>query len=137
MGVVGALELILSGARIAAELALQKGLIDAIVEGDITSQAIAYARKLIADNAAPKRVGDLHIDPRSVPPASFAQARARVAEKAGDAIAPAKIVDCIEAAVTMPFADGMAFERARLCELIDSPQSIALRRAFFEERAKK
>ncbi len=137
IGVADALELILSGARLSADVALQKGLIDAIVEGDLREQALICARKLVADKAPLKRASAMRADPASVAPDFLAKARERVSATTGDAIAPAKIVDCVEAAVHMSFAEGMAFERACLLECIDSPQSVALRRAFFAERGKK
>ena len=49
--------------------------------------------------------------------------------------APPKIVDCVEAAVTLPADEGLKFERARYEELVVSPESKALRHAFFGERA--
>ena len=49
-------------------------------------------------------------------------------------MAPGRIVDCIEAAATRPFAEGLALERRLFIECMRSPQSIALRHAFFAER---
>ena len=48
--------------------------------------------------------------------------------------APPAIVQCVEAAVRLPFEEGIAFERARFNELVNNEQSLALRAAFFAER---
>jgi 3-hydroxyacyl-CoA dehydrogenase len=44
------------------------------------------------------------------------------------------IVDCCEAAITMPFEAGREFERVRFLELLATPESKALRYNFFAER---
>ncbi|MGZ8272316.1 MAG: 3-hydroxyacyl-CoA dehydrogenase NAD-binding domain-containing protein, partial [Burkholderiaceae bacterium] len=49
--------------------------------------------------------------------------------------APVKCVDAVEAAVTRPFEEGLGFERGLFIELVQSPESKALRHAFFAERA--
>ncbi|MBM42937.1 MAG: 3-hydroxyacyl-CoA dehydrogenase, partial [Acidobacteria bacterium] len=48
--------------------------------------------------------------------------------------APYACVDCVEAAVTKPFAEGLAYERASFLKLVASDQSKAQRHAFFAER---
>jgi 3-hydroxyacyl-CoA dehydrogenase len=45
-----------------------------------------------------------------------------------------KIVDCVEASLTLPFNDAVAYERKLFLECMHSPQSAALRHAFFAER---
>ena len=49
--------------------------------------------------------------------------------------APPKCVDCVEAAVKQKFDDGMRFERETFLALMMTPESKALRHAFFGERA--
>jgi 3-hydroxyacyl-CoA dehydrogenase len=65
----------------------------------------------------------------------FAAARAEVAKQARGLPAPLKCVDAVEAAVTKPFDEGLGFERGLFMELVQSPESKALRHAFFAERA--
>lgn len=134
IGAADALDLILSGAPVTAKVALQKGLIDAIVDGDLAADALIFMKKLIADKAPLIQASARIVDPASVTPTLFADTRATLAKKARGAFAPANIVDCIEAAVSMPFADGLAYERALFLECMHSPQSEALRHAFFAER---
>jgi 3-hydroxyacyl-CoA dehydrogenase len=49
--------------------------------------------------------------------------------------APLKCVDAVAAAVSKPFDQGMAFEREAFVYLVQTPESKALRHAFFGERA--
>ena len=50
-------------------------------------------------------------------------------------IAPTEIVECIRAAATLPFDEGMAEEQARFQTLLNSSESAAQRYYFFAERA--
>jgi 3-hydroxyacyl-CoA dehydrogenase len=65
----------------------------------------------------------------------FGAARAEIAKQARGLPAPLKCVDAVEAAVTKPFDEGLGFERGLFIELVQSPESKALRHAFFAERA--
>ena len=62
-------------------------------------------------------------------------ARDKAAVEAKHYPAPQKCIDAVAAAVTMPFDEGLAFERRLFLELVQSPESRALRHAFFAERA--
>src|SRR5699024_2659408 len=54
IGAQAALEMIVGGNHVPAAKAKQVGIVDEIVEGDLVEGAIAYAKKLLADNA-PRR----------------------------------------------------------------------------------
>ena len=81
-----------------------------------------------------KRIRDITIDPASVEPGFFDAARKKLAARARGAIAPDKIVSCIEAAVNLPMDEGLARERELFTELVTSPESAAMRHIFFAER---
>lgn len=135
MGVEAALDLITSGNPISAKKAVEAGLIDKVVEGDdLAAAALNYAKELIAQNAPLKRVRDITIDPASIPEGFFEQARKRLAKRARGQIAPDRIVTAIEAAVNLPMDEGLKKERELFAELVSSPQSAAMRYAFFAER---
>lgn len=51
-------------------------------------------------------------------------------------LAPPAIARCVQAAVALPFDEGLRFERARFRELEAQQQSKDLRAAFFAERAR-
>ncbi|GAB1263055.1 3-hydroxyacyl-CoA dehydrogenase NAD-binding domain-containing protein [Aurantivibrio plasticivorans] len=135
MGVEAALDLITSGRPIAAKKAQASGLIDKVADSeDVLVEGVAYAQSLVAENAPLKRVRDITIDPASIPADFFENARKKLAKRARGQIAPDRIVSCIEAAVNLPMDEGLAKERELFSELVVSPQSAAMRHAFFAER---
>ena len=54
---------------------------------------------------------------------------------AKDYPAPRKCVDAVEVAATKPFEEGLVWEREAFVALMQTPESRALRHAFFAERA--
>jgi 3-hydroxyacyl-CoA dehydrogenase len=136
IGVADALETILSGSPIAAPAAHAKGAIDAIVDGDgdLLPAAVAFAKRLVADHAPLRLASERVIDLAGMPVRFFAEARAAVAKRMPGAFAPARIVDCVEAAVQRSFLDGLAFERGQFFACLHSPQAAALLHLFFAER---
>jgi len=134
-GVQAALDMITTGKPVAAPKAKEMGLIDAVVDGDdLAAAAVQYARDLVASGAPLKRIRDITIDPSSVEPGFFDQARQRLAKRARGQIAPDRIVTCIEAAVKLPMDEGLQKERELFQELVQSPESAAMRHIFFAER---
>jgi 3-hydroxyacyl-CoA dehydrogenase len=134
MGVEAALDLMTSGNPISAKKAAETGLIDKVVGADLEKDALAYAKELIAQNAPLKRVRDITIDPASIADGFFEKARKQVNKRARGQIAPDRIVTCVEAAVKLPMDEGLKKERELFTELVQSPQSAAMRHAFFAER---
>lgn len=134
MGPEAALDLMTSGNPISAKQGAESGLIDKVLSDDLEAGATAYAKELIAENAPLKRVRDINIDPASVPEGFFDAARKKVAKRARGQIAPDRIVSCVEAAVNLPMDEGLQRERELFMELMTSPQSAAMRHAFFAER---
>jgi 3-hydroxyacyl-CoA dehydrogenase len=127
-----ALHLMLSGKPVSAQEALAIGLVDAVVE-DLDLTALALAAELAARRKAPVRTRDREDGLKDAGRYQAEVAAAR-AGAAGRLPAPGRIVDCVEAAMLLPFDRGLMFERAAFEDLAASPESIGLRRAFFAER---
>ncbi len=134
-GVKAALEMITSGNPIAATAACEMGLVDEIIDGsDLKAGAVAYAKDLVDSGAKLKRIRDITIDASSIEPGFFDSYRKKIAQRARGQIAPDRIVSCVEAAVNLPMDAGLKRERELFMELVTSPQSAAMRHAFFAER---
>ncbi len=134
VGVEAALDMMTSGAPIKAEQALELGLVDTLVEGDLEAGALAYAGQLIADQAPPRPTGQR----TAAPPADdgfFDNYRKGIARKTRGQLAPAYIVELAELATRSDIAEGMKAERERFLACKSSPQSAAMRHVFFAERA--
>src|SRR6266853_4442879 len=59
VGVPKALSMIVSGDPIGADEALKAGLIDEIVDGDLTAAGVAFAEKIVAEKRPLKKIRDL------------------------------------------------------------------------------
>jgi len=134
VGAQKALEMMTSGAHVPAKEANAMGLVDELVEeGNLKAGAIAFARKVVAENWPLKKVRDRDVAGGS--PEVFAEFRKANARKFRGFKAPESNIQCIEAAATLPFEEGMAVERKLFVELMTGPQSAAQRYVFFAERA--
>ena len=137
IGVEGAINVILGGVPVPAVAFKGSPLIDVLVTADLlaaaTTLAAAKAAEAAAGKALPKarnlRVRDTNVD------ALLGFARTTVGAMYANYPAPRKCLDAIEAAATQDFETGLATERRLFGELMISPESRALRHAFFAERA--
>lgn len=135
MGVQAATSLMLSGQHLKAQAALQAGLVDKLVEGaDAQAAGLAYVRELLAAKAPVRRTRDLAIAEPQAALAWLEEQKAEIAKKARGLFSPLKIIECVQAAVQLPFDEGLARERALFIECLDSPQRAGLIHAFFAER---
>jgi 3-hydroxyacyl-CoA dehydrogenase len=136
VGVPKALSMIVSGDPIGADEALKVGLIDEIVDGDLTAGGVAFAEKVVAEKRPLKKIRDLDDKVAAVrgKPEVFAEFRKSVARQTRGFRAPENCIKAVEAAVNLPFDQGMKRERELFQELITSPESKAQRYFFFAER---
>jgi 3-hydroxyacyl-CoA dehydrogenase len=139
IGVEAALNMIVSGATVLSEQFKGARLIDEIIgstalESALLEGAVAFARKVVAERRPLMRLRDVNIDFPNAD-AFFQFARNSVGPLAKNLPAPLKCIDAVAAAVNRPFDEGLAFERELFMQLVQSPESRALRHAFFAERA--
>ena len=130
-----AAEMVITGDPIGSAQALEVGLIDRIVEGDLRADALRFAAQMAATGALPK-VRDLEekLLPIRNDPEFFDVLRQSVARKTRGFLAPEYNIRCIEAAVNEPFEQGLATESRLFAELLLGPQSTAQQYFFFAER---
>lgn len=138
VGAAKALEMIALGKPIKADEALQLGILDLVVgDAELDDAAFAFLLDKIATTAALPRVQDLRerTETDRARPEIFSAFRERHAEAFRGFKAPEHIIRAIEAAVAMPFAEGMKRETELFGELMASAESAAQRYLFFAERA--
>jgi 3-hydroxyacyl-CoA dehydrogenase len=131
-GVEAALDLMTSGNPIGAPRALELGLIDKVVDGDLREKAIAWAQELVKQEAGVRKSSEVTVPEFDAQ--IFDRYRATLAKRARGQIAPQHIVACVEAATTGSFDDGLRVERHLFKECMASTQSAAMRHLFFAER---
>lgn len=133
IGLESALNMIVSGNPVLSEKLADTRLFDQIIEGDLLSEALAFARTIAPTRPLP-RVRDLRVSHPN--PDGFLQfARNTIKTVARAFPAPLKCVDAIAATVNKKFDDGIRLERDLFLELVQTTESKALRHAFFGERA--
>ena len=140
VGVPKALDMMTSGRHIGADEALDGDLVDEVVVGgadDLRAAALAFAARAVANNMPLAKVRDRNdkVEAARRDDQLFADFRAKIARTTRGFLAPEYIVQCIEAAVNLPFEEGLGVERRLFVELVTGPQSAAQRYYFFAERA--
>ena len=133
VGVETALNMIVSGNAVPAKQLAQTALVDRIVEGPLLEGAIAFANEIAERRPLPRLRDRAAIEPNAE--GFFQFARNAVAAVSKNFPAPSKCVDAVAASVSKPFEEGLRFERELFLQLVQSPESRALRHAFFGERA--
>jgi 3-hydroxyacyl-CoA dehydrogenase len=132
-----ALEMVTSGTHVGAKACLEMGLVDELVEeGKLREGALAFARKVLAENRPLRKVRDSNekVEAARNHPEIFTEFRKANARKFRGFKAPEFNIRCIEAAVNQPFDEGMKTERTLFLELVSGTQSASQRHVFFAER---
>lgn len=134
VGAGAALDIMLSGQPISGVQAHKIGLVDKVVAKGVRDAALAFTRQLIETKTRPtpsqnavQGVADGAKFMKDIAARRDEIRRARVG-------APNLIIDCVEAALMMPFSAGVRREQAARDDCFASPQFAALRYAFFAER---
>jgi 3-hydroxyacyl-CoA dehydrogenase len=134
VGVTKAIEMCADGNAISAREALNLGLVDRLIDGDLLAGALAFARE-VAGKPGPKtreRNDKLGTPEQNTP--LFAAARDRARMKQRGVRSPLAAIDAVEAATKLPFEQGCEVERKLFDECLFSDQSKALIHVFFGER---
>jgi 3-hydroxyacyl-CoA dehydrogenase len=137
IGLDKAMAMILSGTELPATDALAVGLIDAIVEGDLTAAAVTFARGMVAQGVMPilaKYRDDKLTSDLGQPERFFDVAAASYLRRARGRTAPAAAIEALRGTFTLPVDQALARERALFLDLVAGEQSKAQRHIFFAER---
>lgn len=136
IGIEHALNMMLNGELIDAELLAaipSQRLFDTVVDSDLLTYANHFAQMVQAARPLPK-LSDIPIN-YSHADAYFQFARNTVTAMAKQYPAPLKCIDAVESSIKKSFISGMEHEQALFMSLMMTPESRALRHAFFAERA--
>jgi 3-hydroxyacyl-CoA dehydrogenase len=129
-GIEAAAEMCATGTPISTKRAAEVGLVDQIAgEDSLLDDAIAFAKAMIGTEPRRSREMPVHGNPAFIQ--KFATENAK---KFRGFDAPAANLRCIQAAVELPFEEGIAFERQEFMKLMMGTQSAAQRHIFFAER---
>jgi 3-hydroxyacyl-CoA dehydrogenase len=132
-GVQKALEMVTSGTPIGAKEACEIGLIDRLIEGDLQQHAVAYAEEVRDVRPLPKS-SERQDKIAGADPGVFDEFRKANARRFRGFEAPEKNIQAVEAAVRLPYAEGVIEERKLFIELMSGTQAKAQQYFFFAER---
>ncbi len=135
VGVAKAIDMCVSGASLRAPDALQAGLLDRIIEGDLVAGAAQFALEMATKGAPPKtRERNERLSSNESNEALFAAGREQAQKIRRNQTAPLKALEAIKAATALPFEEGCRAERKLFNECMASNQAKAMIRAFLGER---
>jgi len=132
-GVAKAVEMCAFGEPIQAQEALALGIVDRIIEGDLLTGAVAFAREVAQRLATKTRERNEKLT--SVDSAVFTAARDTARKTRRGQPAPLAAIDAVESSTRIAFEEGCQLEAKLAHECLHSTQSKALIHAFFGERA--
>jgi 3-hydroxyacyl-CoA dehydrogenase len=137
IGPLAALDMIVSGAPVSADKAVELGLADRVATGSLIDEAVGFAEALNPDERyvpRPVRARDELLGATRHDPSGFDARAAQLLAKARGLSAPAACVEAVRNAFSLPFDEAIGKERERFLELSSGLESKALRHLFFAER---
>ncbi len=133
-GVAKAVEMCVDGKPVKAQDALQHGIVDRLIEGDLLAGATAFAREVAGKPAPKTRERKEKLGTPEENALIFAVAREAARTKQRGLLAPLAAIDAVEAATKLPFEQGCEKEKELFVKCLFSDQSKALIHVFFGER---
>ena len=130
-----AIDMITSGRPLSATDAQAAGIVDRVSGDDLAQAATDFALELLTQGASKRLTKDIPLQFNDEDAALLSGARDTIAKRLKGQTAPQRILDCLNAAGTMPFGEGLKVERQAFEACMADPQSSALRHQFFAERA--
>ena len=137
VGAEKALQMVTSGEHVPAQQCLAMGLVDELTEeNDLKNGAVTFAKKLVTENRPLVKVRDAQdvVEKDRGNDKLFADIRKSLARKTRGFLAPEYNIQCIEAAVNLPFDEGIKVEGKLFMELMMGNQSRAQQYLFFAQR---
>lgn len=130
-GLAKAIDIICSGRDVAAEEALEIGILDRITEGSAREAGIMAARDALSGTLVPRQTDSLVVHPDDE---AVHAARTRLAAKRPALTAPLTALEAVCAAC-LPIDEGLQKERSLFMKLMGGEERAGLVHAFFAERA--
>ena len=131
-----ALRMIVTGDPIGAAEAAADGVVDEIVEGDLTAAATAFARRVVSEGRPLQKARDRDdkLAATRADPKNFDETATALTRRLRGREAPAACVEAVRNAFTLPFDEGLRRESELFQKLVAGDQSKAQRHVFFAER---
>lgn len=135
-GAAKAVEMCAFGEPVRAKEALEYGIVDRIIEGDLLAGAVGFAREVIAKSEQPPKTRERNekLGDEQTNAQVFAAAREQAKKTRRGQTAPIAAIDAVEAATRLSFEEGCEKEAELFQACLFGDQSKALIHVFFGER---
>jgi 3-hydroxyacyl-CoA dehydrogenase len=133
IGLENALRMIFDAKPVDASRARELGLIDEIIGGDLAAGAIAFARRLIATHAGPRRTSERRVEAREITPAFTARWQNEARRMYPNRTAALTALEAVMASI-LPFEQGLIEEEKLANQSKDTVEARASIHVFFAER---
>jgi 3-hydroxyacyl-CoA dehydrogenase len=133
-GVAKAVEICAQGNPIGAEEALQVGIVDRLIGGDLLAGALTFAHEIAGRPFVRTRDRKDKLGSPEENAPIFAAAREAARKLPGRPPAPLLAIDVVEAATRMTFEESYQFESEASARCFASPHALALVHVFLSER---
>ena len=134
IGAERALDFILSAKPIGVPQAIELGILDQAIEGDLKSGAIAFARSLLAAGKGPRRTGEMSVDPATATEEIFVRLTEHARKLYPNRSAGLVAVEAVRKAARSTLSEGLEFETELANERKTSVESRGAIHVFFAER---
>lgn len=134
VGTAKAVEMCAEGNPTNAQDALNFGLVDRLIDGNLLKGALEFARENTGNSAPKTRERNEKLGSREENTPIFSAAREKVRAKQRGMTAPLAAIDAVEAATKSSFDEGCTIEQKLFQECLFSDQSKALIHIFFGDR---
>ena len=134
IGALKTLEIMIAGAPLSADDAKAMGLIDEVVDGSARDGGLAFAKALIAEGKGPRPTRDLPVDTTGYNAEAIAGVLKANARGLKGRTTQHDVIKTVQAAVDLPFDEGLKAEDEIGKKTLKDRESEALRHVFFAER---
>ena len=137
VGAKKALVMMTSGEHVPANQCFEMGLVDELAnEAELENDAISFANKIVSEGRPLVKVRDADEKIKSDKGNDelFSEFRKSISRKTRGFLAPEYNIQCVEAAVNLPFEEGIKVEQDLFMKLMTGSQSAAQRYIFFAQR---
>lgn len=137
LGAEKSVKMMVSGKPEKAEILFKDGVVDHIFdgEGDFLQAAVSYTKGLLAEKVTLRDYSKMKVDTSDLNADFFSGFRKEIARKTRGFFAPERVIRAVEAAVSLPFVEGLNRERDLFLECAATSQARGQLHVFFAERA--
>lgn len=134
IGVENSLELIIGARPVDTRTAMECGLLDEVIVGDLLQGAIIFAEQLIVEARGVRRTGDMTVDPASYSDEIAEYWSAQAAREYPNRMAPFTVIKAVRASLTMTLPAGLEYETRLLAQAMSSNECKGAVHALLAER---